>query len=61
MKSKVEIEQLKAVLADKKAMLAAIDAGKFTLGAPHENRESNIRRQIAEIEAQLRKCDASRS
>jgi hypothetical protein len=60
MKSKAEIETLRAELADKKAMLMDIQSGKVTLGAPYEDREANIVRRIAEIEAQLRKCDAPR-
>ena len=59
--NQVDIESLRSELADKKAMLADLEAGKISLGAPFEDREAGIRRRIAVLESEIRKYDAARS
>ena len=61
MQNQLDLEALKAELADKKALLADIESGKITLGSLFENREVGIRRRISAIELQIRRLDASRT
>jgi hypothetical protein len=58
MRDRPDMEALKADLDDKKAMLAAIDAGTHTL--PLEQLTS-FRKRVAALEAEIRKLDVSRS
>jgi hypothetical protein len=59
--NQVDIKSLKSELADKKAMLADLEAGKISLGSPFEDREAGIRRRIAVLESLIKKHDAARS
>ena len=63
MQDRPDIEALKVELADKKAILADLESGKFPsgLGQPFEDREAALRRKIAEIESLLRGHETPRS
>lgn len=63
MQNRLNIEALKAELADKEAMLADIRSGKipFGLGHPSEGREAAIQRRIIELKSQIGGQNAPRS
>ena len=54
MQDSLTVEAMKTELADKKAMLADIEAGKVSLGIVFDNRVANLQQRVAELETQIR-------